>query len=203
MARIANQFIEVSRGILKDKQPANMVILRGFSQMPHLPTMKEIYQLKPAAIATYPMYRGLARLVGMDILDTGTTFDDEIATLKKYYADYDFFFIHVKKMDAAGEDGDFTRKIEAIEEVDRSIPAIVNLKPDVIVVTGDHSTPAVLKAHSWHPVPTLIYASYCRFDAVTEFSESACLRGGLGIFPATQIMPLAMANALKLTKYGA
>jgi len=203
MARIANQFIEVSKGILKDKQPANMVLLRGFSQMPHLPTMKEIYQLKPAAIATYPMYRGLARLVGMDILETGTTFDDEIATLKRHYADYDFFFIHVKKMDAAGEDGDFARKIEAIEEVDRSIPAIVNLKPDVIVVTGDHSTPAVLRAHSWHPVPTLIYAPYCRFDAVTEFSESACLRGGLGIFPATQIMPLAMANALKLTKYGA
>lgn len=203
MARIANQFIEVSKGILKDKQPANMVLLRGFSQMPHLPSMKEIYQLKPAAIATYPMYRGLARLVGMDILDTGTTFEDEIATLMKHYGGYDFFFIHVKKMDAAGEDGDFARKIEAIEEVDRMVPAIVNLKPDVIVVTGDHSTPAVLKAHSWHPVPTLIYAPYCRFDAVTEFSESACLRGGLGIFPATQIMPLAMANAMKLTKYGA
>lgn len=203
MARIANQFIEVSKGILKDKQPANMILLRGFSQMPHLPSMKEIYQLKPAAIATYPMYRGLARLVGMDILDTGTTFEDEINTLKRHYANYDFFFIHVKEMDAAGEDGDFGRKIEAIEEVDRQVPAMVNLKPDVIIVTGDHSTPAVLKAHSWHPVPTLIYAQYCRSDAVVEFSESACLRGGLGIFPATQIMPLAMANALKLTKYGA
>jgi 2,3-bisphosphoglycerate-independent phosphoglycerate mutase len=202
-ARIANQFIEISKGILKDKLPANMVLLRGFSQMPHLPSMKEIYQLKPAAIATYPMYRGLARLVGMDILDTGTTFEDEIATLKKHYNSYDFFFIHVKKPDAAGEDGDFARKVESIEEVDRSIPAIVSLKPDVIVVTGDHSTPAVLKAHSWHPIPTLINAPYCRTDAVTEFSESACLRGGLGIFPAMHIMPLALANALKLTKYGA
>ena len=203
MARIANQFAESVGAILKKKKPANMILMRGFSQIPRLPSMQEIYQLKAAAIATYPMYRGLARLVGMDILTTGTTIKDEVATFKKYYKDYDFLFLHIKKPDAAGEDGDFARKVQALEEIDRFIPAIINMKPDVLVVTGDHSTPAVLKGHSWHPVPTILYSQFCRFDAVTEFSESACLRGGLGIFPATHIMPLAMANALKLNKYGA
>ncbi|MDP2919480.1 MAG: 2,3-bisphosphoglycerate-independent phosphoglycerate mutase [Dehalococcoidia bacterium] len=203
MARIANQFAEIAKSVLKDKHPANMVLMRGFSRRPELPGMNEIYRLKPAVIATYPMYRGLARLVGMDVLPTGSTFEDEVVTLKKHWEEYDFFFVHVKKLDAAGEDGDFARKVQAVEEVDKSIPGITNLKPDVIVVTGDHSTPALLKAHSWHPVPTLLYSRYCRFDAVTEFTESACLRGGLGIFPASQLMSLMMANALKLAKYGA
>jgi 2,3-bisphosphoglycerate-independent phosphoglycerate mutase len=177
--------------------------MRGFSQTPHLPGMKEIYQLKPAAIATYPMYRGLARLVGMDILPTGSTIEDEVETLKKYYHDYDFFFVHFKKSDAAGEDGDFDRKVKTLEEFDHVVPEILKLKPEVVVVTGDHSTPAELKAHSWHPVPTILFSQYCRCDAVTKFAEPDCLRGGLGIFPATDIMPLAMANALKLNKYGA
>ncbi|MCX6003802.1 MAG: 2,3-bisphosphoglycerate-independent phosphoglycerate mutase [Chloroflexi bacterium] len=202
-ANIVNQFVERAKKILADKHPADMVLLRGFSKKPELPKMEDIYKLKPAAIATYPMYRGLARLVGMDILPTGTTFADEIKTLKEHYNDYDFFFIHVKKTDAAGEDGDFDRKVKAIEEVDSLLPELVSLKPDVIVVTGDHSTPAMLKGHSWHPVPTILYSQYCRPDKVAEFSESACLQGGLGIFPATNIMPLAMANALKLSKYGA
>jgi 2,3-bisphosphoglycerate-independent phosphoglycerate mutase len=149
------------------------------------------------------MYRGLARLVGMAVLDTGTSAKEELATLVKYYRDYDFFFLHFKGADAAGEDGDFERKVRVIEEVDSSLPALINLKPDVIVVTGDHSTPAVLKGHSWHPVPVLLYSQWCRRDKVTEFSESACLLGGLGRLPATEIMPLAMANALKLTKFGA
>lgn len=203
MARIANQFVKSVGEILKNKKPANMILMRGFSQSPHLPSMKEIYQLKPAAIATYPMYRGLARLVGMDVLSTGTSLDDEIATFKKYYKDYDFFFIHVKKLDAAGEDGDFDRKVQGLEEIDRFVPSIIGLNPDVIVITGDHSTPAVLKGHSWHPISTVLYSKYCRPDDVTAFSERACLKGGLGIFPATHIMPLAMANALKLNKYGA
>lgn len=202
-ANIANQFVERAQKILADKHPANMVLLRGFSRKPDLPSMENIYKLTPAAIATYPMYRGLARLVGMEILKTGTTFADEIKTLKENYAKYDFFFIHVKALDEAGEDGDFDRKVKALEDVDKVIPELVSLKPDVIVVTGDHSTPAELKGHSWHPVPTILYSQYCRTDKVSEFSESACLQGGLGIFPATHIMPLAMANALKLNKYGA
>jgi 2,3-bisphosphoglycerate-independent phosphoglycerate mutase len=203
MARVANEFASFAKKALVQKDPANMVLLRGFSQKPHLASMTDLYQLKPAVIASYPMYRGLARLVGMEILKTGATLEDEVATLKKHWSDYDFFFFHVKKLDAAGEDGDFARKVQGIEEIDRIIPGIMALNPDVIVVTGDHSTPAVLKGHSWHPVPTIIRAQYCRTDAVKEFSESGCLRGGLGTFPATDIMPLALANALKLNKYGA
>jgi 2,3-bisphosphoglycerate-independent phosphoglycerate mutase len=202
-ANIANKFIAQAKAILAEHHPANMILLRGFSQQPHWPTMSEVYQLKPAAIASYPMYRGLARLVGMAVLDTGTAIKDELATLTRHYNDYDFFFLHFKGADAAGEDGDFERKVRVIEEVDNSLPALINLEPDVIVVTGDHSTPAVLKGHSWHPVPVLLYSRWCRRDKVTEFSESACVLGGLGHLPATEIMPLAMANALKLTKFGA
>ncbi len=180
-----------------------MLLLRGFSQHPHIPTMQEIYQLKPAAIAVYPMYRGLAQLVGMDILKTGTTIEDEFVTLKHNYNDYDFFFVHVKGTDSAGEDGDFDRKVEVLEQIDNALPGLIDLDPDVIVVAGDHSTPAVLSEHSWHPVPVILHSKWCRPDKVSEFAESACLSGGLGRFPATYIMPLAMANALKLSKFGA
>ena len=203
MASIANQFVSQSKTMLVEHYPANMVLLRGFSQHPRFPTMSEVYKLKPAAIANYPMYRGLAKLVGMEILEAGTTIEDEFITLKQNYIDYDFFFLHVKQADAAGEDGDFDRKVRVIEQVDNALINLINMEPDVIVVTGDHSTPALLKGHSWHPVPVLLYSKWCRPDRVSEFSESACLSGGLGRFPATQIMPLAMANALKLTKFGA
>ncbi len=202
-ADIANKFIARARETLANHHPANMVLLRGFSRRPSFPAMGEVYKLKPAAIASYPMYRGLAKLVGMQVLESGTSLEDEFATLEKHYADHDYFFLHIKATDAAGEDGDFKRKVKVIEQVDRAIPQLTSLKPDVIVVTGDHSTPALLKSHSWHPVPVLLYARYCRRDRVTQFSESACLSGGLGRLPATQIMPLAMANALKLTKFGA
>ena len=203
MANVANEFIAQAKIVLAKHPPANMVLLRGFSQRPHLPTMSEVYKLKPAAIATYPMYRGLARLVGMPVLETGTSIKDEVATLKQNYAGYDFFFLHIKEADSAGEDGDFERKVRIIEEVDNALSGLISLNPDVIVVTGDHSTPALLKGHSWHPVPILLYSRWCRPDRVGEFSESACIFGGLGRFPATQVMPLAMANALKLAKFGA
>ena len=202
-ASIATQFIARAQATLAEHHPANMVLLRGFSQLPHFPSMSEVYKLRPAAIASYPMYRGLAKLVGMEILETGTTIEDEFATLKQNYADYDFFFLHVKGADSAGEDGDLDRKVRIIEQIDNALSELISMEPDVIVVTGDHSTPVLLKAHSWHPVPILLYSKWCRYDKVSEFSESACLSGGLGRFPATQVMPLAMANALKLTKFGA
>lgn len=202
-ASIASQFVARAKVILAKQHPANMVLLRGFSQRPQLPTMGEIYQLKPAAIASYPMYRGLAKMVGMEVLETGTGIEDEFATLKQNYANYDFFFLHIKGADAAGEDGDFDRKVRIIERVDNALSTLMSLEPDVVVVTGDHSTPARLKGHSWHPVPILLYSKWCRPDRVGEFSESACTAGGLGRFPATQVMLLAMANALKLTKFGA
>jgi len=202
-ASIANKFISQAKSILAEQHPANMLLLRGFSERPEFPAMGEIYRLKPAAIAVYPMYRGLARLVGMEILNPGTSLEDEIKTLKENYSNYDFFFLHVKGTDSAGEDGDFERKVRVIEELDRALPSLIDTEPDVMIVTGDHSTPAILKGHSWHPVPVLLYSRWCRPDRVSEFAESACASGGLGRFPATQIMPLAMANALKLAKFGA
>jgi len=203
MAGIANEFVSMAMKVLAEHHPANMVLLRGFSQRPHLPTMEEVYKLKPAAIASYPMYRGLAKLVGMEALPTGATIEDEFSTLKENYPDYDFFFLHIKGTDSAGEDGDFDRKVSIIEQVDSALAGLIRLEPDVIVVTSDHSTPALLKGHSWHPVPVLLYSRWCRPDRVNQFSESACLSGGLGRFPAIHIMPLAMANALKLNKFGA
>jgi 2,3-bisphosphoglycerate-independent phosphoglycerate mutase len=203
LAGVANEFIARVRKALAEQHPANAVLLRGFAQRPELPHMGELCKLKPAAIAVYPMYRGLARLVGMEILETGSGLEDEFNTLKQNYDGYDFFFLHVKWSDSAGEDGDFERKVRVIEEFDSALPGVIELGPEVMVVTGDHSTPAVFKAHSWHPVPVLLSSRWCRPDAVRHFSESACLGGGLGHFPATRILPLAMAHALKLAKFGA
>ncbi len=202
-ARLANEFAAKAKAILANRHPANMVLLRGFSQHPNFPTMAEIYKLNAAAIAAYPMYRGLAKLIGMEVLDTGTTIEDEFDTLAQHYAEYDFFFVHVKKTDSAGEDGDFDTKVRVLEEIDKLLPKIIKLEPDVLVVSGDHSTPAPLKAHSWHPVPLILYSKWCRPDRVQEFSEPACSSGALGRFPAVDVMPLAMANALKLAKFGA
>jgi len=203
-AELLNQWIAQARELLADQRPANMVLLRGPDKTPLLPSMVEIYGLRAAAIAVYPMYRGVATLLGMDILETGETLEEEVETLKTHWAEYDFFFVHIKKTDSAGEDGDFTLKASVIEHVDEVVvPAITSLEPDVFIVTGDHSTPALLKSHSWHPVPTLLHSRYCRPDEVRAFGERACMRGGLGVFPATNLMPLAMANALRLTKFGA
>ncbi|MDP2952303.1 MAG: phosphoglycerate mutase, partial [Chloroflexota bacterium] len=201
-AALANQFIARARSLLKASPSANMVLLRGFSLLPHLPPMGELYRIRPAAIAAYPMYRGLARIVGMEVLPTGDTLEAELETLAEHYEKYDFFYVHFKKTDRAGEDGDFEGKVQALEEVDRALPRLLDLKPEVVVVTGDHSTPALLKGHSWHPVPLLISSPWCRPDEA-QFSERACARGSLGHLPATQVMPLALAHALKLTKYGA
>jgi 2,3-bisphosphoglycerate-independent phosphoglycerate mutase len=202
-ATMVNKFVDQAAKLLDRHHPANMILLRGFSKKPDIPSFNELYKLNPAAIAIYPMYRGLARLVGMTVYKLEGTFKEELAMIKEHYDKHDFFFIHVKKTDSAGEDGDFKRKVQAIEEVDEALPQLLSLKPDVIVVTGDHSTPALLKGHSWHPVPFLLHSQWCRPDRVECFSESTCATGELGIFPAINIMPLAMANALKLLKFGA
>jgi 2,3-bisphosphoglycerate-independent phosphoglycerate mutase len=200
---IVNKFIIQAGKRLQHKTPANMFLLRGFSRLPHMPSLHEIYKLTPAAIAVYPMYRGLARLAGMEILPAGNDISSEMQSLVQYYTDYDFFFVHFKTTDSRGEDGDFTAKVHAIEELDNALPALLKLDPEVLVVTGDHSTPAVLAMHSWHPVPFMLRSKWCFPDKVSDFSERACLRGGLGQFPAVEIMPLAMANAQKLNKFGA
>ena len=203
MADIVNRFISEARERLTDHNPANMVLLRGFSRQPLIPTMPEVYKIKPLAVAVYPMYRGLARLVGMDIAEAGTTLEDEFETVRKNYQNHDFFFVHVKWTDSAGEDGDFSRKVKMLEEIDTALPVITELNPDVMVVTGDHSTPSVLHGHSWHTVPVVVASAYCRPDPVAEFSEKAFLGGGLGRMSSTEIIHVAMANALKLHKYGA
>jgi 2,3-bisphosphoglycerate-independent phosphoglycerate mutase len=202
-ARIANEFVSQAGSLLHGEPSANMVLLRGFSCRPDIPSLSEIYKLKPAAIATYPMYRGLARLVGMKVLSGGENITEQINNLRHYYADYDFFFVHFKNTDTKGEDGDFPAKVQAIEELDNALPALLSLDPEVLIITGDHSTPAPLAMHSWHPVPFMLKSKWCRPDNVAEFSERACLAGGMGRFPATEIMLLAMANALKLDKFGA
>jgi 2,3-bisphosphoglycerate-independent phosphoglycerate mutase len=202
-AEIVNEFVSQARSLLQGETSANMVLLRGFSRRPNIPSIPEIYKLKPAAIATYPMYRGLARLVGMQVLPGGDSITEQLNSLRRYYTDYDFFFIHFKSTDTRGEDGNFRAKVQAIEELDNALPNLLSLEPEVLIITGDHSTPATLAMHSWHPVPFMLKSKWCRPDNVAEFSERVCLAGGMGRFPATEIMPLAMANALKLDKFGA
>ena len=202
-AGIVKKFIELANRALKDERPANTMLLRGFSKLPDIPSMEELFHLNPAAIAAYPMYRGLASLVGMEILETGETIEDEFETLKKNWSSFDFFFLHIKKTDSYGEDGNFPKKVNVIEEVDRMIPGLLELKPDVIAVTGDHSTPCLMKGHSWHPNPLLLRSPYVRVDETTRFTESECGRGGLGRHLAVDLMPLMLANALKLEKFGA
>ena len=204
-AQLVNDWIAQARDILKDHKPANSLNLRGFAKDPGFPKFPDVFGLRAAAIATYPMYRGVAKLVGMEVLPVaGEALEDEVETLGEYWQQYDYFFFHVKKTDSAGEDGDFERKVEVIEHVDEVVvPAIIDLDPDVIIVTGDHSTPAALKSHSWHPVPTLLWSRYCCWDGVKEFGERACGRGSLGVFPASDEMQLALGHALRLNKYGA
>ncbi len=202
-AEIVNGYMAKATEVLKPFYPADTILLRGFSKIPEIPTMANRYKLRPAAIATYPMYRGLARLVGMKILETGENVRDEVATLKKYFDQYDFFYLHFKKPDMAGEDGDFKAKVKALEEIDRILPSILKLKPDVLVITGDHATPSLLKSHSWHSNPILFYSKYIRPDNIRRFTEKHCQRGELGRFPAVDVLPLMLANGLKLKKFGA
>jgi 2,3-bisphosphoglycerate-independent phosphoglycerate mutase len=202
-ADLANHLIGQAKEALKGQRPANMILLRGLDKRPAIPSMREVFGLRAAAIAVYPMYRGLAKLVGMTALPSGTTLADEFDALEKSWPDYDFFYLHFKYTDSRGEDGDFAAKVAVIEEFDTYVPRVMALKPDVVVVTGDHSTPSLLRAHSWHPVPTMLHSRYCRCDEAQEYSERACARGALGNLHAVDLMPLALANALRLTKFGA
>jgi 2,3-bisphosphoglycerate-independent phosphoglycerate mutase len=202
-AAFVNAFVEDARRILRDAAPANMVLLRGFDRLPELPRFPAVFGLRAAAIAAYPMYRGLAKLVGMEVLKMGGGFADEIATLREHWDAYDFFFVHYKDTDKAGEDGDFEAKVAALERFDAAVPQIEALGPDVLVVSGDHATPSTLAAHGWQPVPVLVHGRYSGADAVTAFTERACAAGSLGMIPAHHLMALVMANALRLTKFGA
>jgi 2,3-bisphosphoglycerate-independent phosphoglycerate mutase len=202
-AEVAKEFLAQAKKILAGHPKANYHTMRGFAGKPALPSYKEVYGLKAAAIAVYPMYKGLARLVGMDIIGKAHTLAEQIDVLEQAWKDYDFFFIHFKYTDSTGEDGNFAEKVQRIEELDSILPRITGLKPDVLIVTGDHSTPSYLKSHSWHPVPTLLVSDCCRPDPQQAFNESTCITGGLGHFEAQYLMTLALSNAGRLGKYGA
>jgi 2,3-bisphosphoglycerate-independent phosphoglycerate mutase len=205
-AAIVNQWIAEAAKRLKGHEPANMLTLRGFATDPNLPPYSDVYKLKAACVAVYPMYKGVSRLVGMDIIDTDPhdTIQDEFDKVASIWNDYDFVFCHVKYTDSRGEDGNFDAKVKIIEEVDARLPTLLNLHPDVMIVTGDHSTPAALKSHSWHPVPVLLHAPATHMpDRVESFGERPCIQGGLGQFLAADLMQLALAHAKRLTKFGA
>lgn len=201
-AKIVNAFLRWAKNILADEPKANFILLRGFAQYPKIEPMSNRYKIKPACIATYPMYKGIAKLVGMEILNTGDTWDDEIKCLKQHQADYNFFYLHFKEVDKMGEDGNFEGKVKLLEDFDKKLPKILELNFDVLCITSDHSTPAILKSHSWHPNPLLLFAPTCRASRVKEFNERTCAQGGLGILKATEVMPLLLASARKLKKFG-
>jgi 2,3-bisphosphoglycerate-independent phosphoglycerate mutase len=202
-AALFSEIVDQVRKVLSDEARANMILLRGYARYRRYPSLQERFGLNALAIANYPMYRGIARLLGMDIALPTDSINAEMDALQENYAKYDFFFVHVKPTDSRGEDGNFEAKVKVIEEVDTLIPLVTGLQPDVLVVTGDHSTPAVLASHSWHPVPVLLAAETCRPDRVERFGERDCSRGGLGRIPMVYLMGLALAHAKRLKKFGA
>ena len=201
-AETVRSFTRQAREFLGERPSANMILLRGFSALPDLPDMGRTYSLNPACIAAYPMYRGLAHLVGMKVVPTGMSFDDELDTLEKSFHEHDFFFLHYKPADAAGEDGDFEGKVESLEQLDARIPRLLDLDVDTLVVAGDHSTPAIMGSHSWHPVPLMVKSPIYAGDGVGEFNERTCASGSIGRIPAVNVMTIALANAGKLQKFG-
>jgi len=201
-AKIVNSFLNWAKNVVNDEPKANFILLRGFAQYPDIESMASRYKIKPACVATYPMYKGIAQLVGMKVLPTGETWNDEIEAVHEHMANFDFFYLHFKELDKMGEDGNFEGKVKLIEDLDKEIPKIIGLNFNVVCITGDHSTPAVLKSHSWHPNPLLLYSATCRASGIKEFSERSCAGGGLGVFPATDVMSLLLAHALKLKKFG-
>ena len=202
-AMLFNEWVAKAAAILRDKHPANFALVRGFARLPNLPSLEARYGVRAGAIAVYPMYRGLARLAGMTVLGKPATFADEIATLAEHWDAYDFFFVHYKPTDSAGEDGDFQRKVEALQAFDALLPKVMELRPDVLMVAGDHSTPSIMAAHSWHPVPFLLHGPNMRAGDSDGFNEPQCRRGTLGVFPARDALQLAMAHAGRLQKFGA
>ena len=203
-ARLANAFIARAKDVLSEEPKANYVMMRGFDVYEPLPDFCELYQWRAIAVATYPMYKGVSKLAGMRVIEEGqTTMEEEIELVGRELPDSDFVFLHIKKTDSAGEDGNFAGKVDVIEHFDRLLPGLVSLKPDVICITGDHSTPCSLKSHSWHPVPICIAAPTVRKDTCQAFSETAFLTGGLGRIHSTDVMPLLLAHAGRLMKFGA
>ena len=202
-AALVDRFVSEAQQRLATHPPANGLLLRGFDSPAGIPGFGERYGLNAAAIAAYPMYRGLAFMVGMTVVETGESFESQIETLEKTHGQFDFFFLHYKPTDSRGEDGDFDAKVRALETLDSHVPRILDLGFDVVVVTGDHSTPSILRSHSWHPVPFLIHSNWCVAGATGSFTEKDAAAGMEGRLPACCLIPLALAHARRLEKYGA
>ena len=202
-ASLIRRWVNAAHDLLKDREQGNGILLRGWSSRPNLPSFPEIWKTRAAACAVYPMYRGVASLAGMDVINAGASLSEQIHEMTGQWNNFDFFFLHYKYADSAGEDGDFDAKVQAIAEFDIHVPDLLSLNPEVIVVTGDHSTPAVMSGHSWHSVPTLIAGRHVRPDAQISFGERAAISGELGQFPANELLPIAFAHADKLAKFGA
>jgi 2,3-bisphosphoglycerate-independent phosphoglycerate mutase len=202
-ARVVNAFVAGAREGLSGERVANGVLLRGLSSRPSFPGYRERFKLGAAAIAAYPMYRGVAELVGMEVVPTGESPGDAFAAAAARWRDHDYFFIHIKGTDMAGEDGNFGAKVEVIEAVDRVLPSLLALRPDVLCITGDHSTPVAARGHSWHPVPALVRAALCGADGAPRFHEKSARSGSLGLLESRDLIAILLANAGRLDKYGA
>ncbi|PAB60202.1 2,3-bisphosphoglycerate-independent phosphoglycerate mutase [Anaeromicrobium sediminis] len=203
LANVINKFMKKGYELIKDDHPANGFLMRGIASRPELTSMRDKYLLESAAIASYPMYKGISSLLGMTLLPTGDTIESLFNTYVQSKAKYDFFFIHIKGTDQAGEDGDFLDKVRHIEEVDKYLPILLQNKPDVLAITADHSSPCPMRSHSWHPVPLLIHSRFCGTDDAKYFHENCCNKGGLGFFESKYLMGLLLANAKRLDKFGA
>jgi 2,3-bisphosphoglycerate-independent phosphoglycerate mutase len=202
-AKLLNQFLEKVKDKLKNEHPANMILIRGFALYTKILSFNELYGLNACSIAGYPMYRGLSSLAGMEVIDVESGVAPQFNKLREVWGKYDFYFVHIKYTDSFGEDGNFDKKVGVIEEVDTHIEKIVRLKPDVFVITADHSTPAIYKAHSWHPVPVLIQSRWSRESGVSHFSERNLQTGSLGLMNTVDLMSLVMAHSGRLAKFGA
>jgi 2,3-bisphosphoglycerate-independent phosphoglycerate mutase len=202
-ARVVKEFIAQTRKILSNQATANGILLRGFAKLPRIPSLAELYKLSAVALAVYPDYKGVARLVGMDVVEDLVGLDAQAKALKTAWDSHDFFFIHHKTTDSKGEDGDFDAKVKEIEKVDAFLPSVLALKPDIIIVTGDHSTPAIARAHTSHPVPFMVAGDGVRADGTQKFGERACARGIWGTIPGQALMRIALAYTGKLKKFGA
>ena len=201
-AKTLRDLLSQVKRILKE-ETANFILLRGFDTLRPVPSFAERYSLNAMGIAGYPMYIGIARLLGMTVADPQASFADEVSVLAESWDAHNYFYVHQKSTDSAGEDGDFERKMKAIEEVDHEIERIVDLEPDVLCVTGDHSTPSQMKAHSWHPVPFVMWGPNIAVDNIDRFNEEDAANGGFGHVLGKDLMPLMLAAAGRLTKFGA
>ncbi len=203
VAKLVADFYKAALPLLQKEARANGFLLRGIAHQPDIPLFEDRYKLKPACLAVYPMYKGLAQLVGMDKIEGPRTIAEQFERYTAEYKNYGFFFIHFKYTDKAGEDGNFDAKRRYIEEFDAALPILLRKRPDVLAITGDHSTPCAVKGHSWHPQPVLIQSSLSGNDKLERFTETGANLGSLGVFPAKYLMRLMQANAKMFDKFGA